>query len=287
MKIVITGANGLIGGRLSYFFKNKRINIKKLFRKDLTEKKLKTYLHNVDVIINCIGLDKNHSNNLNQALSANFKIPYRIFKIANKLKVKYFIHLSSFHIYDSYLKKINEKSQLKIKDNYSKTKILCDRTLLHLKKDTKLIIVRPCNLFGYPISKNIKCWKLLINNIIKNLSENKIFRVKSNIDQYRHYSSIQSFCIFIYNLIKKRFKIKFNNNNFIINYSSNYNLSIKQLIIIISKRLKKGKNLIKFQNKTMLKGFKRSYLSMYQKKFTNLNDKYFLTEIDQLKKYFK
>ena len=66
MKIVITGANGLIGGRISLFLKNKKANIKKLFRKDLTEKKLKTYLHNVDVIINCIGLDKNHSKNLNQ-----------------------------------------------------------------------------------------------------------------------------------------------------------------------------------------------------------------------------
>tara|TARA_B100001059_G_scaffold236757_1_gene289833 strand:+ start:9293 stop:10156 length:864 start_codon:yes stop_codon:yes gene_type:complete len=287
LKIVITGASGLIGGRLSYFFKKKKIIVKKLYRKDLTEKKLKTYLHNVDVIINCIGLDKNHSKDFNQALSANFKIPCRIFKISNKLKVKYFIHLSSFHIYDPYLKKINEKSQLKIKDNYSKTKILCDRKLLHLKKDTKLIIVRPCNLFGYPVSKNIKCMKLLINNIIKNLSENKIFKVKSNVDQYRYYSSIQSFCVFINNLIQKRSTIKFNNNNFIINYSSNYNLSIKQLITIILKRVKEGKNLIEFENKKMLKGFKRSYLSFYQKKFSDLKDNYFLTEIDQLKKYFK
>ncbi len=287
MKIVITGANGLIGGRISLFLKNKKANIKKLLRKDLTEKKLKTYLHNVDVIINCIGLDKNHSKNLNQALSANLKIPYKIFKIANKLKVKYFIHLSSFHIYDPYLKKINEKSKLKIKDNYSKTKILCDKKLLRFKKDTKLIIVRPCNLFGYPVSKNIKCWKLLINNIIKNLSENKIFRVKSNIDQFRYYSSIQSFCVFMNNLIKKRLKIKFSNNNFIVNYTSNYNLSIKQLITIILKKLKKRENLIQFKNKKMLKGLKRSYLSIHQKKFSNLNDKYFLTEIEHLKNYFK
>ena len=89
------------------------------------------------------------------------------------------------------------------------------------------------------------------------------------------------------NLIKKRLKIKFSNNNFIVNYTSNYNLSIKQLITIILKKLKKRENLIQFKNKKMLKGLKRSYLSIHQKKFSNLNDKYFLTEIEHLKNYFK
>ena len=270
LNILIIGANGLIGGRLANFFiKKNSIKVFKIFRKDFQKKDFKSHFKNIDIVINCIGSDMNNSKNYKFTENINYKIPIKLFKIANELNVKYFIFISTFHVYKLVKNKvINETSNLEIRNNYNKSKILCEKKLLREKKKTKLIIIRSCNLFGYPVSDSKNCWKLLINNLISNFHQNKKVLIKSNQDESRVYSSIESFCIFVFNLIRKIEKINFKNNFFIINYVTNYNLKISQVLKIITFFFKNKYKLIKYKYPNYYKNSSiYNFQSKYQKNF--------------------
>ncbi len=276
----------MIGGRLKEFLKSKKYLVREISRKDFAKADLKRILKDIDIVINCIGVDINNSKNFKKTIKANFDIPTKLFEISNLVKVKYFVFLSSFHVYKQIpYRTINENSKLEITNNYNKSKILCEKSLKKKIKNTKLIIIRSCNLFGFPLNNSQNCWRILINSLIKKLSKNHYFEVKSNIDQSRTYSSVKSFCIFMGALILKIKKINFKNKYFVINYTSNYNLKISQVIKIVLKYFKNKEKKIKYKfpnfiEKPVIYNFK----SLKQKKFKTLTDKYFHYEIKRVKK---
>ena len=299
MKILITGASGLVGGRLSKFLKQKGYKIKRVSRKKLSgftkinwdkKEQIRKACKNVDIIINCIGADSNSFLSYSKLKKVNSNIPSKIFEVANEEKVKYFIFLSSFHIYSfkNFLI-VNEKNKTNADNFYSKTKIFGEKKLIKYKKKiTKLIILRPCNLFGYPVYNNINCWKLLINSLAKNLINKKKTVINSKFDQYRTYSSLESFNYFIFFLVKKINTLKFKDNSLIMNYTTNYNLKISEVIKILLKRYKKSNSFVKFKNKSFLLSVrKKQFTSLYQKRIKSEIDKYFLSELDNLKNYLK
>ena len=147
MKYLVIGSNGLIGGRINHFFRKKNIksygisrlkkkndNIVSLYNKSNFKKSLK----NIDVLINCVGIDSNKAKfkTKKEVYEANSKIPLKLYKIAAKNNVKLFIHISTFHVYK--IKKfINEKSILDRSNIYNKSKILGEELLIkHFKQPT-------------------------------------------------------------------------------------------------------------------------------------------------------
>ena len=59
----------------------------------------------------------------------------KLFEISNQVKVKYFFFYLNFScLRTNTFKNINEKSKLKITNNYNKSKILCEK---NLKKNQK------------------------------------------------------------------------------------------------------------------------------------------------------
>ena len=146
-----------------------------------------------------------------------------------------------------------------------------------------------CNLFGYPYYENKNCWNLLINSIVKELTINKKFEVLSKNNNYRNYSSMKSFCEFIFNIISK--VDKFKKIPKIINYCSDKNMNILEIIKIILKKINNKKSNIFFKHTKINKVDKSFYKSKYQKMFKRINDKFFSEELANLiihsKKYFK
>ena len=280
MKVLITGANGLLGGRLSDFLKSKNIKVTKIFRGDLKVKKLKKYFSKVDTVINCIGLDSNSKKSSKALKKANYLLPIKLFELANAANVNNFFLISTFHVYKSE-KKINERSRLEINNDYSKYKIMCERVLIKKKnKKTKLIIIRSCNLFGYPITKSINCWRLLINNLILNLKNKKKIIINSYTDVSRTYSSIYSFCIFIFNILKNNEKIKFKKKLFICNYTSNFNLKISEVIKLILKYFKSHEKFICYRFSDYYKRpVVNKFESLFQRKFKAKKDMFFYMEL--------
>ena len=215
MKVLITGASGLIGGRLSNYLASKGFKVVKASRKKEfftkinwdSNSKLERLCKNIDVVVNCSGFDVHQSKDERKTNLINAEYPLRLFKAANKNNVKLFIFLSTYHVYDFKLKNIRENNKVKGKNLYTKSKILGEKKLLSFKnKKTKIIIIRSCNLFGYPIYSNNNCWKLIINSMVKGLVLKNKFEIKSKYNVYRYYSSISSFCILINNILKSKKK---------------------------------------------------------------------------------
>ena len=218
---------------------------------------------------------------------ANSKIPETIYKLALKNKIDLFIHFSSSHVYKN-AKVINELSKLDNSNIHKKSKLHGERALKKISNNlTKLLIIRPCNLFGFPFDKSKNCWKLFINSMIKDIVQKSEFTIQSEKNNYRTFSSLESFCNFIFKIIiyRKKLKKKYS----IINFSSKHNYNLLDLSKKISKIIKKNYKInfiIKKKNKKLAKDKPFKYLSKFQKNFYTNKDIFFEKELKNLIKYF-
>jgi len=299
MRILLVGASGFVGGRLSDYLLKKNLKIVNVSRKNRnnfskinwnSEKNINNLCSNIDIIINCSGLDIYGSKDKKESYLANSENPIKLIKAANLNYVKFFLHLSTYAVYKRKNQNIiNEKSIIAGEDLHSQSKIEGENNLINYpKKKTKLLIIRSCNLFGYPKYKNRNCWNLLINYLIKNLVANKSLNISSNKNTYKTYSSLESFCEFIYRLLKNC--VKNENLPSVINYTSNKIYSIKEIIKLIRKKLINKRIVnkkVNFKNKIMKKEKKIKFKSMYQTNIKPINDLFFDKEINNLINYCK
>ena len=124
-------------------------------------------------------------------------------------------------------------------------------------------------------------------NDIHQLDHSRWEKTISKKNTYRNYGSIESFCSFIF-LIIKNFIYKKKKIPLTINYCSEYNLSITDILKVIKERFKRNKKIkIKFKNGTLKKTKKLFYKSIYSKKFKFYHDWNFIKEIDNLIFYCK
>ena len=298
LKILITGATGLIGGRLVKSLELDKFYIKKVSRKKRknfkiinwqSTKNLENLCKNINIVINCAGYDVHSAQKKKQTNKINAEFPYKLYQAANKNGVELFIFISTYHVYDfEKLKLINEKSRTKKKNIYTSSKILGEEKIILFKnKKTKVIIIRPCNLFGYPVYKNKNCWRLIVNSMVKDLLIEKKYTINSEYNSYRYYSSIRNFCLFITNLIQKYRNIKFEKKILIINYISNKNLNLVNLTNIIKKQIKEKKKQIIFKYKKLKKTKSINFKSNFSNKLYSSRDKHFNSEIKKIILYVK
>lgn len=295
MNILITGGKGFLAGRLKDYLKKKKFKVilcSRVKSKNLkkinwnSKENLNKVCKNVDVIINCAGLDSHGSKSKKMALRVNSLYPLKLFNAAEINKVKLFIFLSTFHVYKMKQGKIFEGGKLNKNNNYTLSKIRGEQNLLKKNsKTTKVVVLRVCNLFGYPYFKSKNCWRLLINSIVKDLITKNKFQVNSEEDSYRNYSSIESFNKFIYRLISKISSLK----KFpkIINYCSEKNIRITEICNIIIKTINNKKNKLLFKYPKLKKVQKTYFSSKYQTQFKNFKDEYFFQELKGLIQFTK
>jgi nucleoside-diphosphate-sugar epimerase len=290
LKVAVIGASGFVGGRIGDYLKKKNIEVyeysrKKSFNKLIkwnSKKNLEEVCRNKDIIINCSGFDIHKSlKNKKKTIKVNLTNTLNLFDSAKKFGVKTFVHISTSNVYKNHYGRVTEKSEVLVKNFYIKTKLDTENKLFDSnKKKINLIVLRPCNLFGYPIYKNDNCWKLLFNSIIKKIVLSKTIKIKSKINIYKNYSSMKSFCEFIYLLITKIYNKKKISEK-IINYCSHKNMNITDVV-----NLFKENDLKKLLVINKLKDSKKYYFkSIYQKEFKPLFDKNFYSEIKKTFQY--
>ena len=201
--------------------------------------------------------------------------------------MKYFFYISTYHIYDFKKKKINENSNLIKKNLYTESKILGEKKIKFQKDKTKIIILRLCNLFGYPVTENKNCNNLLINYILQNIAKNKTISIKSRYDEYRYYSSITMFNEFLLKILKNLNKIKFINRVKTFNYFVEKCCNISGLLNTVQEKIFPNKIIkVKFKHKNLIKKDK-FILKSINKKFLPNKDKYFKDEIIKTFNYYK
>lgn len=188
MKILIIGARGLLGSFLYNDLKKKykvfrstRYNKKSFYSLDLNNRlSIQKILKNniFDVIINTSGLINVDKCNKNFSLAKKFNTQSikNLLIILNKINPKiHLIHFSTDQVYNNEnIKKSNKEKNVRITNNYSKSKYLGELSLNLYKKKT---IIRT-NFFGKS-SKSIK--SSYSDYIINNLKNKKITKVPTNI----------------------------------------------------------------------------------------------------------
>lgn len=279
--ILIIGSSGFIGNNLSKHFNRKKFNVKKITRKNLDIKnltKLKDYFQKINykiTIIFCSAKTFKNEKDKKKIFSYNKSIINNIIKINNifENKINKFIFLSTIEIYGiNKKKKINEKTRVKLLNDYSRSKYFSE---LKLRKNikNKLLILRLPGIYG----KGDK-FKSTIGGIYKKIINNS--PVVFNIDKlnYRTYIHIDDVCKIIGKFIY------INQKNQIINLVSENYINLFELSKIFNqyfinrkKKLnfkfyedKKNSNYLVFNNNVLKK-----YIKNYK----------FITYLEGLKKY--
>ena len=307
-KILITGGSGFLAGRYIDYFSKKNLDIIVSSRKTINSIKKKNIYYyqlknnrylsifkkfkNIDYIIHTAGLDKDEcEKNKILAFNINVQETLNLANLANKYKVKYFIFISSIHVYSSPLKGVlSENITLKNKKLYADLKIKAEKKLELFSKNTntKFIVLRLSNSYGKPINVKSNSWKLFINNICKQAIVNSTININTRGNQQRNFISISELINITDFLFKKKILNKLSKYQvFNVGYSKNY--SLIEIANIIKKRFLK---LYKIDIKIITsKKIENNFNFNFKiNKINNLGYKFqnnFLKEIDDLLKFCK
>ena len=284
MNIMITGATGYIGINLINYFSNvpdirltllsTNEKIESIFYnheiikfKNFYDIKFQNILPKIDVIIHLISkqhsIKGNNNNHYNDYYEINVNIAEKLAYEAKKFKVKHFIYFSTIKVYGecSYNNyRYNVNSTMKPKTNYAKTKLITEKKIKNIFKDssTNLTILRLPLVYGEKTKGNLK-------KLTKYIGSGFPIPFK-NIENKRTLLNIKNLIDFTNLCIKSK---KSYNQEFIV--SDDNDLSTLELIQGIKKKLNK-KNiifnspiliLIKIFNKIFKKNImKNFYLSL-------------------------
>jgi UDP-glucose 4-epimerase len=256
MKILITGAFGYLGGRISSFFSSiseyeiilastravktpsslKNIKVIQINWKD--EESISNACTNIDVIIHAAGMNAQDCKiNPEEALNVNGIYTARLVKNAILHKVKKIIYFSTAHVYSSPLKGIiTEDVSPKNKHPYSTSNLAGENYVIqaHLSSKLQGVVLRLSNCIGAPKDINSNCWMLLVNDLCRQIIVHRKMKLNTNGKQLRNFITITDVCRVLNLFIELNFK---SDENTIFNVG-NKTISIIEMANIIQKRCK-------------------------------------------------
>ena len=212
MKILITGAFGYLGGRVSSFFSSiseyeiilastravkipsssKNIKVIQINWKD--EESISNACTHIDVIIHAAGMNAQDCKiNPEEALNVNGIYTAKLVKNAISHKVKKIIYFSTAHVYSSPLKGIiTEDVSPKNKHPYSTSNLAGENYVIqaHLSSKLQGVVLRLSNCIGAPKDINSNCWMLLVNDLCKQIIEHQKMKINTNGKQLRNFITI-------------------------------------------------------------------------------------------------
>ena len=175
MKVLITGATGLLGKHLyetighSYgtWFTNS-YHREPLYRLDINNKLQVCYLMNIikpDVVIHCaaIGDVEYAEQNYSEVAKTNVEATKYLHEIAQNYKAQ-FIYISSNAVFDGNNPPYNEDSECKPINRYGSIKKQAEQSVM---TGRNWLIIRPFMLYGHPYTQGRKNWyKIIFNHLI-------------------------------------------------------------------------------------------------------------------------
>ena len=203
-KILITGACGYLGSRISKFLAEKGYKItafdsydpssheewKSLMDEviigDIRHEKVISNLadKNFNVVIQLISLDHYKSeNNPNFVSEINVMPTWNLLDSLTRNGLDKFIYFSTIHVYGDLPNGIVTEAHHPNPINaYGLTHLLSENisNYFNYKTDTKCINVRLSNSYGSPIFKDNNCWWLVINDLCRLAIKEKEIRLKSD-----------------------------------------------------------------------------------------------------------
>ena len=203
-KVLITGACGYLGARLSKFLAEKGHKVTafdsydpsthnewkslmdEVVVEDIRDETVISNLadKNFDVAIQLISLDHYKSeNNPNFVSTINVMPTWNLLDSLTKNGLEKFIYFSTIHVYGNLPnEKISEDCQPNPVNAYGLTHFLSENICNYFnnKTDTECINVRLSNSYGSPVFKENNCWWLVINDLCRSAIEKNQIRLKSD-----------------------------------------------------------------------------------------------------------
>ncbi len=257
-KILVVGGSGFVGTnilkKINYnkykvyatrnksknYFKNKNI---KYFKGNLKNFKFcERITKSIDIIVMCAAVSSGAmiiQNNPMFHVNDNILMNLNILKAAKKNKIKKFIFLSSNTVYPVSKKPMKENDinyELFYKYfNVGWMKIFSEKLCEMYKKDMKICIIRPANLYG-PFDKFDPVKSKVIPSLIRKFENEKIVEIWGSGKDIKDFLYINDFVSNLLLIIEKFNKFE------ILNISSSKSLSLIKIINIL-KRIYSNKKL--------------------------------------------
>ena len=252
MKIVITGAGGYLGSRLSLYLTEKGHQViavcsSKIPQQKGWTEKIKQFIVGdirdeviiekisklkADVIIHLVSLDHHDSEKKPSFVSEiNVQPTWNLLDACTAKGLKKFIYFSTIHVYGKNQNGFVFENQTIAPFNaYGLTHALSEEicNYYNRKTETECINIRLSNSYGEPVFLDAKCWSLIVNELSRSAFENKRIILNgdgSPIRDFIHYSDI---CNAIDSLVKNNIK---NENENIFHLSSSNSITMLDVAI--------------------------------------------------------
>jgi len=267
-KILVTGACGYLGARLSQYLAKEGHSITafdnydpcahsqwvslmdEVVVGDIRDESTILDLadRNFDVVVHLISLDHHKSEeNPNYVSSINVLPTWNLLDKLTQNGLDKFIYFSTIHVYGELPRgTINEDYPQKPLNAYGLTHLLSENICNYYnnKTNTECINVRLSNSYGSPIFNENNCWWLVINDLCKTAIEKNEIRLKSDGSPQRDFIHGNDVAGAIEVLIKS----KRNKENNIFHIASGETLTILELAYkvksVFAQRYKKDINII-------------------------------------------
>jgi len=220
--ILIIGGFGFLGGRLGqYLSENYNVILGSRSNQDHPtwlpmaktskidwndEASLNDTCNLVDIIIHTSGLNAQEcSGDPERALLVNGIYTHNLVKAAINQSVKKIIYLSTAHVYsDVLLGTITEDMLTTNIHPYATSHVAGeDAVLLAIRQGhMEGAVVRIANAFGRPVSKDVNCWMLLVNDLCRQAVVEKSLTLHGDSEAVRDFVTIDDFCSTIEFLIE-------------------------------------------------------------------------------------
>jgi len=252
MNILVTGGRGYLGGRIARNFLDLghtvSITTRQHVQEDLPVKSFKFIdpdwssssqlakaCEGIDVVIHTAGMNADDClKNPDLALEFNGNATKRLAIASAESGVKKFIYISTAHVYsDPLVNFLDEDSPTQNQHPYATSHLLGEKGVLYSQNlgEMQRGVIRLSNVYGNPDDKNANCWKLVVNDMARQVTEHSSITLKTNGRQKRDFVSISDLLNFISGITEESFSFK---QPQVINFGSGVSISLLNIASLIS-----------------------------------------------------
>lgn len=214
MRILITGASGLIGSRLARYLSGHGDDVVLGSRKEgdayafdglatvqmdwSSDASLRRACAGVDAVIHAAGMNaQGCTADPVAALLTNGVGSARLARAARVAGVQRFVYFSTAHVYASPLVGVvTEETCPRNPHPYASSHLAGELAVLHESRGGPMqgLVLRLSNAFGAPVLPLADCWMLLANDLCRQLARNGRMQLASDGMQWRDFIPVTSVC---------------------------------------------------------------------------------------------